>query len=494
MYICALMLGIWALSSLLPNAISDTSVAFLLILLIISTAYFWGTIISLLAAILSFLYFDYFHLAPIYSLAIEGMQRLITFAVFVITALVVSQLMSHLKNAYQKTQQKQIRTDNLYRLAKLVAQCDQLDILLKSALTLIEEIFHLPMMLWLAENDQPILKASLPVDLPADHKLTAAVKWSWQNKTSCGSSTETLSDMGWYILPLQASDIFLGVMAIQVPRNHTFFQVDQQHLFQSLLDQLGVGIYKMQLEVLREKTQVLAETDKLRRALLTSVSHDLRTPLASIIGSLTSYLSLEEKLAAQSKKELLVTVLEESERLNKYIGNLLILTKVEAGALQLNCHWSEMTDIINHAVHVTRKQLAHHRLVLNFAEQLPLVWMDEVLTEQVFINILENSAKYSSVNTQITITVHASADYLTVDIADQGRGLATADLKRIFDLFYRVEQLNDSAVGSGMGLAICKSILLAEHATIEAQSAGSNLGSVFIVHFYKIKNKEDTYL
>jgi two-component system sensor histidine kinase KdpD len=486
-YVCALVAAVGLIAHSLPNAVSNTSVALLLILVIITVAYVWGIIASLFAAIVSFLYFDFFHLYPIYSLAIEGLQRLLTFFVFIITAVIVGQLMSHLKNEYEKTQQKQARTAILYRFTKLIANHTQLDTMLQSGLALMEEIFHLPMMLWLAENNQLILKATIPASMQPDHKLIAAINWSWQNQKNCGTNTETLADISWYITPLQSSDTSFGIIAIQVSNDHAFFHIDQQHLFQSMLDQLGVGIYKMRLETLREKSQILAETDKLRHALLSSVSHDLRTPLASIMGSLSSYLSFEEKLDAPQKKELLTTALEESERLNHYIANLLALTKIEAGVLKLHGKWTNVIDLIQHANHALKKPLANYHLALNFAENLPMIWVDPILTEQVFINVLDNAIKYSSTGSHITITATANDQHLTISIADQGRGLLTADLKRIFDMFYRVEQLNDSTIGSGLGLAICKGILTAENATIEAHSEGLNRGSVFIINFYKIK-------
>ena len=226
-----------------------------------------------------------------------------------------------------------------------------------------------------------------------------------------------------------------------------------------------------------EEAQLVAERERLRAALLSSVSHDLRTPLVSIIGAASSLLEAPDAINADNRRALVETILEEGERLNRYVQNLLDMTRISGGPLPVNREWIDLRELVGSALRQLRRELAGHRVRVDIPADLPPIKGDVLLLEQALINVLDNAGKYSPTATEITITGRAADGRLQLRLADRGAGIPVADRERVFDMFYRVNAGDRQSRGTGLGLAIARGIIQAHGGTIRAGPAADGRGT-----------------
>jgi two-component system sensor histidine kinase KdpD len=250
-----------------------------------------------------------------------------------------------------------------------------------------------------------------------------------------------------------------------------------------LAGQAAVAIERTRLVREMERTRLKAETERLRDALLSSVSHDLRTPLVSIIGAVSSLLTYGASYDETARRDLLLTIQEEAERLNRFVGNLLDMMRLESGELKLNRQWVDIGEVIGTAASRLRRALSQHHLAVEVAPDLPGLWLDFVLIEHVLINLLENAAKYSPPGTTIHISARRRGQTVVVEAVDEGVGVPPADLERIFDKFYRVQHGDRQGAGTGLGLSICRGIVEAHGGRISARSPANGKGTAFVMTF-----------
>jgi two-component system sensor histidine kinase KdpD len=217
--------------------------------------------------------------------------------------------------------------------------------------------------------------------------------------------------------------------------------------------------------------------------LLTSISHDLRTPLASIIGSATSLATHGDQIEPPVRATLLRTIQEEGERLNRFIGNLLDMTRLESGSLKPNAELVDVSDLIGAALQRAHKILANHKVETASASGLPMLSLDTVLMEQVLFNLLDNAAKYAPPESTIAVAARRAGDHVVMTITDEGDGLPPADTEHIFDKFYRVHRGDRQRVGTGLGLAICRGFVEAMNGTISAANRTDRSGAIFTLKF-----------
>ena len=226
-----------------------------------------------------------------------------------------------------------------------------------------------------------------------------------------------------------------------------------------------------------ETARVVSQTEGLRSALLSAISHDFGTPLASIIGSASSLLSYGTTYTADVTQELLTTILEEAERLSRFVKNVMQMTRLESGALVPRMQWADVEDLISTSLDAAHRRLSNHEIYADVADVLPLVEVDFVLMESVLVNVLDNAAKYAPAETPIQIMARKVGGDVAIDVSDQGRGIAPEDLGAVFDKFFRAKQRDRTVPGTGLGLAICKGIVEAHGGTIEALSEGPGRGT-----------------
>jgi two-component system sensor histidine kinase KdpD len=277
-------------------------------------------------------------------------------------------------------------------------------------------------------------------------------------------------------MPMNTGRGAVGVVGIDSDEPGPILTPDQQRLFDALADQAALAIERVNLVEDVDRARLIAETDRLRAALLTSISHDLRTPLASILGSATS---LSEALDASTRLSLIRNIQDEAERLNRFIGNLLDMTRLESGPLRLRTGAIELSDAIGSALRRASKILAEHRTQVMLQQDLPMLDLDEVLFEQVLFNLLDNAGKYAPTGSLITIKAWQDGGSVVVQVLDEGPGIPPADLERVFDKFYRVGGADRRRAGTGLGLAICRGFVEAMHGSITVNNRTDRPGAAF---------------
>jgi two-component system sensor histidine kinase KdpD len=256
---------------------------------------------------------------------------------------------------------------------------------------------------------------------------------------------------------------------------------DQRRLFDALVDQGALAIERVLLVEDMDRVKRTVESERLRSALLTSISHDLKTPLASVLGAASTIRDLAGNLSETEKGDLLTTVIDESERLNRFIANLLDMTKLESGAIVPNTAPHDVGEIVGSALRRAGKILARHKVSLELAADLPMLELDAVLFEQVLFNLLDNAAKYSPPDTTISIRSFCERDAVTLQIADEGEGIPPTDLESVFDKFYRVQKGDHVRPGTGLGLAISRGFVEAMNGRITAANRGDRKGAVISI-------------
>lgn len=260
------------------------------------------------------------------------------------------------------------------------------------------------------------------------------------------------------------------MLGVLMPEGHTDLTRDQRRLLEAFVNQVALAVERFHLVGKAQQVQVLRETEKLQTALLNSISHDLRTPLVSITGALSSLRDDNAPLDRATQSALLDNAFEEADRLNRLVGNFLELSKMEAGALRPAREVTDVQDLVGVALNQTSLRLHGREVEIDIAPNVPMVPMDFVLMNQVLVNLLENAAKYSPEGSPITIRAERNGRALHIAVADRGYGIPVTEREKIFDKFYRVDGNNDSVAGSGLGLAIAKGIVEAHGGTIQAYS------------------------
>jgi two-component system, OmpR family, sensor histidine kinase KdpD len=320
--------------------------------------------------------------------------------------------------------------------------------------------------------------SGFPPDARLDETDLAAARWSWEHNAAVEAGAATLCESKWLFLPLRTGSGPIGVIAVGRDAPVGSLNPDERRLLDALADQAAVAIERVSLASVLAESRVLAETERLRAALLTSISHDLRTPLASIVGTVSSLRSFSEKYDAEQREELLATLQEEAERLNRFVNNLLDMTRLESGAIELQRELFDIGEIVGAALRRAADVLEHHHLEIDLEPDLPMLSVDAVLIEQVLFNLLDNAAKYAPAGSLIEIRARRESAQVAVDICDEGPGIPSADLERIFDKFYRVLAQDRRRAGTGLGLAICRGFVEAHGGRITAENRADRRGTV----------------
>jgi two-component system sensor histidine kinase KdpD len=273
----------------------------------------------------------------------------------------------------------------------------------------------------------------------------------------------------------------IGVVGIDSDKPGPLFTPDERRLLDALIDQSALAIERVHLVEDMDKVKRTVETDRLRSALLTSISHDLKTPLAAVLGSAGTLRDLAGRLSDAEKADLLATIIDESERLNRFIANLLDMTRLESGAAVPNASLLDVREIVGSALRRATKILGQHRVELALAGDLPMLELDAVLFEQVLFNLLDNAAKYAPAGSTIRVRAWRDSGTVSLQVEDEGDGIPPDDLERIFDKFYRVEKGDHVRAGTGLGLAISRGFVEAMKGTVVAANRTDRSGALFTI-------------
>jgi two-component system sensor histidine kinase KdpD len=435
---------------------------------------------AILASVLAVLVFDFFFVPPFHTFAVSDVQYVVTFGVMLAIGFVISTLTSRLRAQVESTRHRERRTSALYELGKQLSSLYGNVFLAGAAGAKIAEMLGGEVAIYLQQpsgtpdlafgQDSSIAKH--PVSLPVSH-------WVIEHDQIAGAGTNTLPNAIALFLPLIGAQRTHGAIAVRVADPERLLDPDVRRLLEACANQLVLALERDQLAIDAAEARIQAEAEQVRSSLLSSVSHDLKTPLAAIAGASSSLLEVAP-LDEVTRRQLIETVADEAARLNRLLDNILQMSKLDAGAATPNRQWHVLEELIGSALHRTRRELAQHEVAVHLPIDLPLLFVDGLLMEQVFVNLFGNAARHTPEGTEVTIRAAVDGRHLRIAVSDDGPGLPAGVEERIFDKFYRASPTADSGRGSGLGLAICRAIIKAHGGTIAAANRPGG-GAEFVI-------------
>jgi two-component system sensor histidine kinase KdpD len=448
---------------------------------IVAVAVRYGLWPSLIASMASALSYNFFFTEPYYTFMINDASDVIAVVFFTAVAILVSNVAARARVQAITAMARARTTELLYAFSRKLAGAGTLDDVLWASAYQTALMLKINVVLLLPEQGSIVVKAGYPPEDMLGAADLAAAKWSWESKRPAGRGSDTLPGAKRLFLPIQTGRGAIGIVGIDSDKPGPLLTPDQRRLLDALMDQSALAIERVRLVEDLDRAKREAETDRLRSALLTSISHDLKTPLAAVLGAAGTLRSLSDILDQEAKADLVVTIVDEAERLNRFIANLLDMTRLESGAVVPNAALHDIGEIVGSALERASKILVRHRVEVELAKELPMVCVDPVLFEQVLFNLLDNAAKYAPGATSVRIQSWRDRDAVVLQVLDEGEGIPPADLEQIFDKFYRVQKVDQVRAGTGLGLAISRGFIEAMHGTITAANRTDRSGAVLTI-------------
>jgi two-component system sensor histidine kinase KdpD len=461
--------------------IENVDLVFLTAVVVVAVRY--GLLPSLFASVVASLCYNFFFLPPVYTFTITDPTNVAAFFFFMLIAFLVSNVAARVRIQADTAIGRVRTTESLYAFSRKLAGTATLDDVLWATAYQIALMLKVHVVLLLPERGVLIVKAGYPPEDQLDQADLAAANWAWSNDRAAGRGSDTLPGAKRLFLPMRTGRGLIGAIGIGNDKTGPLLTPDQRRLLDALVDQGALAIERVLLVEDMDSVKRTVESERLRSALLTSISHDLKTPLASVLGAASTLRDLAGNLTEAQKHDLLATVIDESERLNRFIANLLDMTKLESGAIVPNTALHDLSEIVGSALRRAGKILVRHRVSLELAADLPMLELDAVLFEQVLFNLLDNAAKYAPPDTTISIRGVRDRDSIVLQIMDEGGGIPPAELESVFDKFYRVQKGDHVRPGTGLGLAISRGFVEAMHGTISAANRADRSGAVLTIRF-----------
>ncbi len=468
----AIAVGIATLVALAIDAVlpvSSLSPVFLVAVLMVATRF--GLWPSLFASLASFTAYNFFFSEPLYTLEMNSQDDVLALLLFLFAAILTGNLAGRLRA--QVTAQRAIsrRTNNLYEFSRKIASAASLEDVVWAAVHHVASTLQCrALVLTPGEGGRLVIVGGYPPEDQLEPKDWGAAEWAWEHGEVAGWGSDTLPTSAWLFLPLKTGPGAVGVLGVAFD-GRSLLAPDERRLLDALVDQVALAVERTRLVADLEATRFLSETERLRSALLSSVSHDLRTPLVSIIGAASSLIDSDAALGPGGRRQMAEAIREEGERLNRFVQNLLDMTRLGYGALRLTLDWVDLREVVGRAARQLGPVLRQHRLEIAVPGDLGPVRADAVLMEQVVINLLDNAARYAPPGTPITVAARREGGEVVLDTIDAGPGIPTDDRERVFDMFYRVRAGDGQRAGTGLGLAICRGIVEAHGGRIAVASA-----------------------
>ncbi len=444
---------------------------------VILIAIYLGRAASIFASILSFLAYNIVFTKPYYNFSGFRHDDFVTIVFFLLVSVIVGNLAARLKSQMLAMRLSAQRTANLYEFSRKIAAAAALEDVLWAAVHHVASNLQCSSLVLLPQKDGRLqIAAGYPPEDQLALKDWGAAEWAWDHGRPAGWKSETLPTADWLFLPMRTGRGTVGLLGVSFKERQRALAADKWRLLEALVDQVAVAVERTNLASDIEDARLLTETEQLRSALLSSVSHDLRTPLVSILGSATT-LATVENLTEASRKELINTILDESERLNRFVQNLLDMTRLGYGALEPKREWSDLREIAGRAMKQFGKTLEKREVVFDIPPSFPLIHVDPVLMEQVLANVLDNALKYTSDGGRVTLmAVHKDNDAI-IRISDDGIGIPPEARNAVFDIFYRARAKDTQIAGTGLGLSICRGIIEAHGGRIVAKDGPKSKGT-----------------
>jgi two-component system sensor histidine kinase KdpD len=363
-------------------------------------------------------------------------------------------------------------TRRLYEFTRRLSGLAALDAVAEGAASEIHASLGRPALVMLARDGELELTAAWPPEDTLDAAAMTAARWAFSHVEPAGTGTNTLPIIPWFFVPLRIGERTLGVVGVAKDKDAAPLDSEARTLLDALSEQAAAAIDRASLTREMVSARSAAEAERVRNTLLASISHDFRTPLSSILGAATSLIDYEDRLDPQAKKDLLGQIKSEAEGLDAMVRNLLAITRIDAGALELRLDWVDLKDIVGRAVGAARRRGAPQIFEVDLPADLPLVRADATLIEQAVGNLIANAVAHTPPQTRVVMTASVTPDQVSVHVVDDGPGIASGDLPRIFDKFVKArgDSETDGGQGTGLGLAIAKGIMEAHGGTIAAES------------------------
>ena len=460
----------WALSSRVDPA--NIVMVYLLAIVIVARQHGRGP--SVVAAVVSVALFDVLFVPPYYTFAVADARYLFTFVVMLTVALVMSGLTVRIRAQAEAARDRERQASALYAMGREIAGTRDIETVVSIVGEHLGKAFDAQVLVLLPNEAGELVAAASagqPFELSARERQAAMRLWA-----QGGSATAAEMEGRALLLPLRGSRGPVGALAVRVPRRRAMVPA-QRHQLETFANQTALALERLQLANETEVARLRIETEELRNSLLSSVSHDLRTPLAAITGAASTLLEGGATVDAGTRRELLESIHEEAERLNRLVQNLLEMTRLSSGVLRLRRDWHPFEEIVGAALGRLAGPLASRRVITRIPDDLPLVQIDDVLIEQVLINLLDNAVKHTPPGTPITIVATAAEQTVRVQVSDRGSGVPRGEEDEIFEKFYRGAPARGR--GTGLGLAICKAIVQAHGGRIWAQNLPEGGASFF---------------
>jgi two-component system sensor histidine kinase KdpD len=446
------------------SELADIVMIYLLGILIVATRFGRGP--SLLASLLSVAAFDFIFVPPYFTFVVSDFRHIGTFSVMLLVGVVIGNLTERIRAQARLARAREQRTQALFRLGQELARSAGSTALVASAIQNVATQFLSHAVVLLPEGSGRLEAAGHHLAFPLNEQELGVAQWVFEHDEPAGLGTLTLPGARATYLPLRGTKGNLGVMGVLPEGTPQWVEPDQRQLLEAFANQTALALERTLLAEQSTTDRRRADEERLRNALLSSVSHDLRTPLGVITGAVSAALETPD-ISEGTRRDLLLSAQEEAQRLHRLVSNLLDITRLEAGALELHTEWIPMEEVVGAALNRRELGAESVRVRTHLPEKLPLVAMDAVLMEQVLVNLIDNALKYSPPGSQVDVKAWAAGKSLTLSVADQGPGIAPGEEARIFEKLAR-GAAGTSRPGAGLGLAICRGIVTAHGGQIQA--------------------------
>lgn len=466
----------WAVSSVLP--LPNISLVFLAAVLLVAVRSSLGP--ALACAALSFLTYDFLFIPPNFSFSIQREEDVLTLLFFLLMAALTGNLAARQRRQLQALRDTQEETSELLDLSRKLTAATDRQAVLNAAAQHLNGWSDLQICL-LNRDGQGGWKVETGGPLQFTESERAAADWAWQHDQPAGVGTGTLPFGRWWWWPLSVEDGPLALLGVCAKEGQTL-SGQRRRLLTALSQPLAQALARAQLADDLEAARLHGETEQLRSALLASVSHDLRTPLTSMRGSIDSLLALGEAIPLEDRRELLEGTRDEAERLDRYIQNLLDMTRLGHGALKLARDWVSPADIVGSSLNRLRAVLAPLQVSAEVPAELPLLYVHAALIEQALVNVLENAARFSPPDGRLQLNAGANDNEIYFSVSDEGPGIPEDERAKIFDMFYTAARGDRGGQGTGLGLAICQGMVGAHGGRISVADGIDGRGTCITLH------------